>query len=165
MRFPQRPATGAVCRRLFATALAGSLLIACSDGTKPPANAGAPGAPGSVPMALPVGVISAQPTRVPMSIEAVAQAEGNREVQVRARVSGILEKRLYAEGQSVKAGQALFRIERAPYEIALAQAKAQLAEQQARAAQAAQQAQQAKQPQPSANPAAATAARPVGAPA
>lgn len=138
MRLPQPPAVGmtAVWRCFIALALAASLLVACSEGPKPAANGGPPGAPGQPPMALPVSVITAQLTRIPISLEAVAQAEGVREVEVRARVSGILEKRLYTEGQPVKVGQALFRIERAPYEIALAQAKAQLAEQQARAEQA-----------------------------
>lgn len=138
MRLPQLPAITmtAVWRRLIAPALTASLIVACSEGPKPAANGAAAGASGQPPMALPVSVITAQPTRIPISIEAVAQAEGVREVEVRARVNGILEKRLYTEGQPVKPGQALFRIERAPYEIALAQAKAQLAEQQARAEQA-----------------------------
>lgn len=137
---PPAPSAGLVLRHLATLAIAGSLLAACSDGSKSAANGNTPGAPGQAPMALPVSVIAAQPTRVPISLEAVAQAEGAREVEVRARVSGILEKRLYMEGQSVKAGQTLFQIERAPYEIALAQARAQLAEQQARAEQAAREA-------------------------
>jgi len=60
---------------------------------------------------------------------------------VRARVSGILEKWLFREGEPVKAGQMLFRIERAPFEIALAQAKARLAEAQAVEEQTAREAQ------------------------
>src|SRR6185437_17114682 len=51
---------------------------------------------------------------------------------IRPRVSGILEKRLYNEGASVAAGQTLFRIDRAPFEIAVAQAKAALAQERAR---------------------------------
>ncbi len=81
-------------------------------------------------------LLEAQPTRVPSSVEVTAQTEGSREVEVRARVGGILEKRLYEEGSEVKAGQALFRIDRAPFEIALAQARASLADAQARAEQA-----------------------------
>lgn len=99
------------------------------------APAGAP-AQGGPPPALPVTVIEAQPTQVSTSVEAVGQTEGSREVEVRARVGGILLKRLYQEGAQVKAGQALFHIDRAPFEIALAQAKAQLAEQRARVEQA-----------------------------
>lgn len=139
MSFPDVLVTLAGSRRARPVCLAitCSLLAACSDAGKPAATGAAPG---QAPMAMPVSVIAAQPTRVPLSLEAVAQAEGTREVEVRARVSGILEKRLYSEGQALKAGQALFRIERAPYEIALAQARAQLSEQQARAEQAAREA-------------------------
>ncbi len=139
MSFPDVLVTLAGSRRArpVCLAIACSLLAACSDAGKPAATGVAPGQP---PMAMPVSVIAAQPTRVPLSLEAVAQAEGTREVEVRARVSGILEKRLYSEGQALKAGQALFHIERAPYEIALAQARAQMSEQQARAEQAAREA-------------------------
>lgn len=74
--------------------------------------------------------------QVPIAFEAVGQAEGSREIEVRARVSGILEKRVYDEGAPVKAGAVLFRIEREPFEIALAQAQAVLGEAQARREQA-----------------------------
>jgi membrane fusion protein (multidrug efflux system) len=84
------------------------------------------------PPALPVSVIEVQPTSVPISAEAVAQTEGAKEVEIRPRVGGILLKRLYEEGAEVKAGQPLFQIDPVPYRYALAQAKAQLAEQKAR---------------------------------
>lgn len=87
-------------------------------------------------MAMPVTTIEMQGTTVPISAEAVAQTEGAKEVEIRARVGGILLKRLYEEGAAVKAGQAMFLIDPVPYEIALAQARAQLAEQQARIEQA-----------------------------
>ena len=83
----------------------------------------APAAPGAMPP-LPVKVMVAKAEDVPEIIEVVARAEGAREVEVRARVQGILEKRTFDEGQAVKAGQVLFEIERAPYEIALKQARA-----------------------------------------
>ena len=92
-------------------------------------QAGGPPKPG----AIPVTVIEMQPQKVPTSIEIMAQTEGARETEVRARVGGILVKRLYQEGDTVKAGQPLFQIDRAPYEIALAEAKAR-AEQTAREA-------------------------------
>lgn len=88
-------------------------------------------------MALPVSVIEAQPTSVPISAEAVAQTEGAKEVEIRPRVGGILLKRLYEEGAAVKAGQPMFQIDPVPYQNALAQARAQLAEQKARIKQAA----------------------------
>jgi membrane fusion protein (multidrug efflux system) len=84
---------------------------------------------------LPVTALEMQPTRVETSVEAVAQTEGAREVEVRARVGGILEKRVFDEGSPVKAGQALYQIDRAPLETAVAQARAQLAEAKARVEQ------------------------------
>lgn len=108
------------------SAMLGALGAAGCSGDKP---AGAPPKPG----AMPVTVIEMQPQKVPTSIEIMAQTEGARETEVRARVGGILVKRLYQEGDTVKAGQPLFQIDRAPYEIALAEAKAR-AEQTAREA-------------------------------
>ena len=85
--------------------------------------------------ALPVSMIEVQPTSVPISAEAVAQTEGAKEVEIRPRVGGILLRRLYDEGAAVKAGQPMFLIDPVPYQNALAQAKAQLAEQKARIVQ------------------------------
>jgi membrane fusion protein, multidrug efflux system len=86
----------------------------------------------SAPPALPVSVIEVAPREVPVAFEAVGRTEGSREVQVRARVAGILEKQLYTEGDSVKAGTVLFQIERAPFEIEVAQARGTLAQEVAR---------------------------------
>jgi membrane fusion protein (multidrug efflux system) len=85
--------------------------------------------------AMPVSVIEIQPTSVPISAEAVAQTEGAKEVEIRPRVGGILLKRLYEEGESVKAGQAMFQIDPVPYQIALAQSRAALAQQKAKVEQ------------------------------
>lgn len=52
---------------------------------------------------------------------------GAREVEVRARVGGIVEERLYTEGERVDRGDVLFQIEMEPYEIALQQAEAEQA--------------------------------------
>src|SRR5258708_22004810 len=86
----------------------------------------------AAPAALPVTVLEVAPKPVPVSFEAVGRTEGSREVQVRARVSGILEKQLYTEGDTVKDGATLFQIERAPFEIELAQARGTLAQEIAR---------------------------------
>lgn len=107
---------------LLSTLCAAGLLAACSNGAPPAAPAMGP---------MPVTVLEMQPQTVPSSIEVMAQTEGARETEVRARVGGILEKRLYQEGESVKAGQPLFQIDRAPHEIARAEARAR-AEQTAR---------------------------------
>ncbi|HKU14351.1 MAG TPA: efflux RND transporter periplasmic adaptor subunit [Steroidobacteraceae bacterium] len=65
-----------------------------------------------------------EPRAIPIVLEAVGRTEGSKEVEIRARVSGIVQKRLYDEGSFVRAGTPLFQIERAPFEIALAHAKA-----------------------------------------
>ncbi len=114
-------------RRLLAIACAA--LVACSEGD---AKQKKDDAAKAAPAALPVTVIEIAPREVPVVFEAVGRTEGSREVQVRARVSGILEKQLYTEGDSVKAGAILFQIERAPFEIDLQQNKAALAQEKAR---------------------------------
>jgi membrane fusion protein (multidrug efflux system) len=96
------------------------------------------------PAALPVSIIQVAPREVPVAFEAVGRTEGSREVQVRARVAGILEKQLYNEGDSVKAGTVLFQIERAPFEIELAQARGTLAQELARQELAAKEAERLK---------------------
>ncbi|MCX7162954.1 MAG: efflux RND transporter periplasmic adaptor subunit [Betaproteobacteria bacterium] len=113
-------------RGLLLAACLALALGACS----PPAQQAATAKP-----ALPVTILEAKLSTLPFSLDAVAQTEGQREAEVRARVGGVLLKRLYHEGDAVKAGQPLFQIDRAPFEIALSQAQAQLAEQQARLAQ------------------------------
>jgi membrane fusion protein, multidrug efflux system len=86
----------------------------------------------AAPPAVPVSVIQVALREVPVVYEAVGRTEGSREVQVRARVSGILEQQLYTEGDAVKQGAPLFRIERAPFEIDLQQTRAALAQESAR---------------------------------
>ena len=81
--------------------------------------------------AMPVGVVELNVTSVPISAESVAQTEGAKEVEIRPRVGGILLKKLFEEGAPVKAGQAMFLIDPVPFQIALSNAKAQLAQQQA----------------------------------
>jgi membrane fusion protein, multidrug efflux system len=73
---------------------------------------------------IPVSTRQVEPRSVPIVLEAVGRTEGSKEVEIRARVSGIVQKRLYDEGSFVRAGAPLFQIERAPFEIALAHARA-----------------------------------------
>lgn len=104
-------------------------LAGCGDREAPN---GAQAAPTAKAAPLQVAVKRAERGRVPLVLDAVGQAEGSREVEVRPRVSGILEQRLFTEGSQVKAGQTLFRIDRAPFEIAVAQARAALSQERAR---------------------------------
>ena len=91
--------------------------------------------------AMPVSVIELQTTSVPVSAESVAQTEGAKEVEIRPRVGGILLKKLFEEGAPIKAGQAMFLIDPVPFQIALSNAKAQLAQQQSRVEQTQREAQ------------------------
>ena len=90
-------------------------------------RAQAPSGAAPAPPPLPVSVLTVAPGKVPLILDAVGRTEGSREVEVRARVSGILERKLFSEGDPVKAGAPLYAIDRAPFELALAQAKAALA--------------------------------------
>ncbi|MEH8165784.1 efflux RND transporter periplasmic adaptor subunit [Aeromonas veronii] len=82
--------------------------------------------------AAPVVVAEVKLTDVPLTTEMVGETAGFREIDVRSRVSGILLKRTYVEGQPVSAGQELFLIDPEPYKVALEQAKGTLAQEQAR---------------------------------
>lgn len=85
---------------------------------------------------IPVSTVQVKQQQVPLVFEMVGRTEGSKEVEIRARVSGILDKKVYSEGTTVRQGQVLFNIDPAPFEIALAHARASLAEQQATSLQA-----------------------------
>jgi membrane fusion protein, multidrug efflux system len=133
----------AYLRSILVVACTTSLLMGCNKQSAEPAGKAGPGT-GGPPPAVPVTVQRVELQRVPIALEAVGQAEGSREVEVRARVSGILEKRLYTEGAPVSAGTTLFHIDRAPYEIAVAQARAAVAQERARQEQAQREAERLK---------------------
>ncbi len=86
------------------------------------------------PMA--VTLLTAEPRQVPVTIDVVATLEGMREVEVRSRVTGTLQQQLYKDGETVKAGTPMFRIDRAPFEITVDSARAAVAQAEARAEQA-----------------------------
>jgi membrane fusion protein (multidrug efflux system) len=83
-----------------------------------------------------VAVVTVEPHPVAATFEYVGQTAGSREVEVRARVSGILLKRNYREGGTVKEGQSMFVVDPAPFEVAAARADAALASAEAKLAQA-----------------------------
>ncbi len=83
---------------------------------------------------LQVTAVSVTPRDTPVSFEFVAQTESSREVEIRARVDGFLDKRLYTEGNMVQAGQPLFQMDRKPFEAAVQSAEGQLEQQRARLA-------------------------------
>ncbi len=131
---------------LSRSALAGAVVVAFSlllaaCGQKPAEGAG-PGGGGPPPAE--VGVVTVAPKAVGMSTELPGRLEASRVAQVRARAVGILQKRLFTEGSDVKAGQALFRIDSAPYQASAASAQATLARAQANLTQASAQAERYK---------------------
>ena len=118
------------CRRLIHSTIVGGALTLAA-GCQP---AGAPPGGGFPPPI--VSVITAEPKDVPLSFEYVAQTAGYREIEVRARVTGILQRRNYREGAAVRKGESLYTIDPAPFQVALARAEADLAVAEARLAQA-----------------------------
>ncbi len=90
---------------------------------------------GGMPPAA-VKVMQVAPREVPVQFDYVGQVAGSREIEVRARVTGIVEKRLYEEGQRIREGQVMFRIDPAPYRARVAAAEAQLDQAKAQLAQA-----------------------------
>ncbi|MBD8528877.1 MULTISPECIES: efflux RND transporter periplasmic adaptor subunit [unclassified Massilia] len=121
------------------TLMAVTLLSAC--GKKDAAQA--PGAGGQMP-APEVGVVTTKFEQVALQTELPARAEPVRVAQVRARVNGVVLKRLFTEGSEVKEGQSLYQIDPAPYQAQLAAAQADLGRAQATLTQAAAQAERYK---------------------
>jgi len=75
-----------------------------------------------------VDVQVVQPQSLPIQKELVGRLAAFRSADVRARVPGVLQRRVFQEGQDVKQGDVLFTIDPAPYQAALAQARASLAQ-------------------------------------
>jgi membrane fusion protein (multidrug efflux system) len=78
-----------------------------------------------------VTVTEVVPRDVPVSFEYVAQTQSSHLVNIQARVSGFLDKRMYTEGAVVKEGQVLFQMDAKPFQVQLDQAEAALARQEA----------------------------------
>jgi membrane fusion protein (multidrug efflux system) len=79
-----------------------------------------------------VTLMTVQARDTPVSFEFTAQTQSSREVEIRARVDGFLDKRVYTEGQLVHTGQTLFLMDPKPFQAALETARGELAQQQAR---------------------------------
>lgn len=113
--------------------LAALVLAGCTPSNGAQKKNGGPGAGMPPPE---VSVIEVQTKSLPVSFEYVGQTAGSREVEVRARVTGILLKRNFTEGARVKKGESLYTVDPAPFEAALARAEADVAAAEARAEQA-----------------------------
>jgi membrane fusion protein (multidrug efflux system) len=115
----------ALTATLYIVATAAALLSGCA---KTPA-----------PMTMPppqVAVVTAHAQEVPLIRDLVGRLSATRQADVRARVAGVLLKRVYTEGADVKQGDTLFLIDPNPLKAALDAALANLASAQASAANA-----------------------------
>ncbi|MGH8683279.1 MAG: efflux RND transporter periplasmic adaptor subunit [Burkholderiales bacterium] len=107
---------------LPAVALALPLLAACGKQAGPPLPKGGP---------VEVSVVTVTPRDTPAVFEYVAQTQSSRQVNIQARVSGFLDRRVYTEGAVVKEGQVLFLMDKKPFQAQVDAAKAQLSKAQA----------------------------------
>src|SRR5258706_5535274 len=109
-----------------------TLLAACGPGGD---GKGGHGPGGGMPPAQ-VSVMTVELKSLPAEFEYTGQTLGSREVEVRARVTGILQSRTFVEGGPVAKGQSLFTIDQAPFIAAALRAEADEAGAEARLAQA-----------------------------
>jgi membrane fusion protein, multidrug efflux system len=122
-----------------------SSLFACNNQAEKPAgpsaaaNPAAPAAPAGAPAGAPpapeVSVITVQAANQSVDFEYSGQTIGSRETEVRARVPGIIQKRLFEEGSIVKVGTPLYQIDTATFQNQLASADAAVSVAQARFSQ------------------------------
>lgn len=108
-------------RRIALALFTSVQLIGCGETTPPPAAKGP----------VEVTVVAVAPRDVPAVFEYVGQTQSSHQVNINARVSGFLERRVYTEGSIVKEGQVLFLMDKKPFQAQVDAAQAQLAKAQA----------------------------------
>jgi len=114
---------------LFALLISGLLVAGCSD--KTPAAGKAPAGAAREPTK--VGVITVQAQAQTLTSALPGRTSAFMSADIRPQINGIVQKRLFTEGATVKAGQALYQIDAAPYQATEAAATAALAKAQAQA--------------------------------
>ena len=107
MASTHQPRAAAHWPRLVLGCAIGSLLIAGCARDAPKAPAKGP---------VEVSVLTVERKDVPITAVYVAQTQSSQAVNVQARVSGWLDKRMYVEGSVVKAGQVLFQMDQKPFQ-------------------------------------------------
>ncbi|MDB6164403.1 MAG: GntR family transcriptional regulator [Xanthomonadaceae bacterium] len=133
---------------LRALAIAGFtalVLSGCGKSNSAGSGPGGPGGPGGAMPPPEVGVITAQATSVPLQQQLVGRLAPFRSADVRARVPGVLQRRVYEEGSDVAQGQVLFLIDPSQLQAALGQSEAAQAQAQATYANAKSAADRARQ--------------------
>lgn len=119
MHFASRRSAMRVAAPLISLTAAALFLAGC--GERPQLNPGPPQ----------VSVITVQPERAPSVADLPGRVDAVRDAQIRARVTGIVQKIVFQQGGDVKENQLLFKIDPAPYKAAYDQAAAQLKQSQA----------------------------------
>jgi membrane fusion protein, multidrug efflux system len=117
-------------RLIHGSAFLALLLLLCGCGSKENASAAKAASP-AVP-AVTVAMSRQQP--VPIEINAIGNAQPYRTVQVKSMVDGQILRVDFKQGDDVRAGQLLFELDKRPFQAALDQALAKLAQDQATAA-------------------------------
>lgn len=103
--------------RLAAAVLCGLLMASCQPGQQQ--------APPPAPMPQ-VAAVTVQPHQILLTTELPGRTSAYRMAEIRPRVNGLVLKRLFTEGADVQAGDLLYQIDPAPFQAALANAKAAL---------------------------------------
>nr|WP_222530500.1 efflux RND transporter periplasmic adaptor subunit [Azospirillum sp. 412522] len=99
-------------------------------------RSGTPAASARQPAAIPVTVATASRQDVPRILQGIGTAQAVNTVTIRTRVDGALQAILFTEGQELKAGDPLARIDPRPYQAALDQATAKKRQDEAQLANA-----------------------------
>ena len=120
-------------RRFAPVAALVTMLFSLAGCGEKNAQAQAPGAGMPPPE---VAVVTVAPERIVVTTELPGRIEATRIAQVRARVAGIVQKRVFQEGSEVKAGDVLFRIDPAPFQATFNSTQAAVAKAEANLAQA-----------------------------
>ncbi len=121
------PADRLLARALASRALAASLLVSLSL----LAGCGKDDKKGAERPPADVTVLTVAPRDTPVSATYVAQTQSSQAVNIQARVSGFLDKRMYVEGSVVKAGQVMFQMDQKPFQAQVDGQQAALARSQA----------------------------------
>jgi multidrug efflux system membrane fusion protein len=119
LKAPRR--TFALLRAALSVVLS-AMLVACGDSSAPPAAARTGGS------AVPVTAGKAEQKDMPVLLPGIGNVRAFAEVSVKPRVTGQVSKILFQEGQEVKEGDVLITLDPEPFEVALTQAKARLAQ-------------------------------------
>ena len=111
-------------RRELPRLIAVSIVICCGVS---PSGCGPKPQPPPPPLVPEVAVVTVAPEAVELATELPGRTAPYLIAEIRPQVGGIIQKRLFQEGSSVKAGDVLYRIEPAPFQAAFDNAKASLA--------------------------------------